>query len=174
LVNAVQNDDNVTVCILNNYVTAMTGFQPSPSARDVLQDSGTGEHQFVPAGVPIEQVVSGLGVKDVYSVDPYAIESTHQKLKQAKAGSGVNVVICNSPCRVFERRLGTHQKQPPYVVDQELCDGCSLCVRLLGCPGIIVESDRYSIDQDLCDGCGLCAYVCNKEAINQVGENVQS
>jgi indolepyruvate ferredoxin oxidoreductase alpha subunit len=118
--------------------------------------------------------VSGLGVKEVYSVDPFAVESTRRQLKQAKAGSGVNVVICNSPCRVFERRLGTDQKESPYFVDQDLCDGCSLCVRLLGCPGIIVEGDMYYIDQDLCDGCGLCACVCNKEAISQVGEHVRS
>jgi len=174
LINAVQNDDNVTVCILNNYVTAMTGFQPSPSARGILQEAGKGEHSTVPVGVPLEQVVSGLGVKEVYSVDPFAVESTRQQLKQAKAGSGINVVICNSPCRVFERRLGTCKEESPYLVDQDLCDGCSLCVQMLGCPGIVVEGDRYYIDQDLCDGCGLCASVCNKDAISQVGENVRS
>jgi indolepyruvate ferredoxin oxidoreductase alpha subunit len=174
LTNAVQNNDDVTVCILNNYVTAMTGFQPSPTSPGALQEADTPDHHSARQGQTVEEIVRGIGVKEVYSVDPYEVESTRDLLKQAKAGTGVNVVICNSPCRVFQRRLDHHKEQPPYVIDQELCDGCSLCVRLLGCPGIIVEDGRYDIDLNLCDGCGLCANVCNQGAINQVGENVQS
>jgi indolepyruvate ferredoxin oxidoreductase alpha subunit len=174
LVNAVQNNDEVTVCILNNYVTAMTGFQPSPSTAGISRDAEGSDHRTAPEGRALEQIVRGIGVKTVYSVDPYQVESTRKILKQAKAGSGVNVVICNSPCRVHQRRLDHHQAQPPFLIDQQKCDGCSLCVRLLGCPGLIVEDGRYDIDQALCDGCGLCADVCNRDAIDQVGKNVQS
>ena len=157
LMNAVQNNDQVTVCILNNYVTAMTGFQPSPA-------SGPGG-----SGFSLEQIVRGLGVTDVYSLDPFAYETARQQLKQARDGTGVNVVIFNAPCRVNLRRRET-EPHLPLAIDQELCDGCTLCVRLLGCPAIFISDDRYGIDEDLCDGCGLCVRVCSRDAICEVGE----
>jgi indolepyruvate ferredoxin oxidoreductase alpha subunit len=168
LVNAVQADDPVTVCVLNNYVTAMTGFQPSPAVRDVVLDASAQE-----MGSLIEKAVRGLGVEQVYSVDPYDTETTIQVLRKAREAAGVNVVILNSPCRILQNRVTTGRAEPPYLVDQELCDECSLCVRVLGCPGITVTDGKYDIDQELCDGCGICAYVCNKDAISQAGGNVQ-
>ena len=150
LANAVRYDDNVTVFILDNLVTAMTGFQPSFSASDRLS---------------IENTVRGLGVKDVYTVNQFDIEETREALNKAKAGSGLNVVICNAPCEVNRARLGTGAKRPPLTIDQERCNACSLCVRVLGCPAIHVEDERFLIDEDLCNGCGLCAHVCNQDAI---------
>jgi indolepyruvate ferredoxin oxidoreductase alpha subunit len=174
LVNAVKNDDNVTVCILNNYVTAMTGFQPSPVAADSSRESASGKSGLDTSGLDLEQVVRGLGVRNVYSMNPFEIDTSIELLKQAKADQGLNVVISNAPCVVHERRVGVVQEQPPFTIDQELCDDCSLCVRRLGCPGINVTDGRYSIDPNNCNGCGLCAYVCNKDAIIRAGENVSS
>jgi indolepyruvate ferredoxin oxidoreductase alpha subunit len=153
LANAVQNDDPVTVVILNNYVTAMTGFQPSTAVRE---------------GLSLEAAVRGLGVREVFSVDQFDEEAATAALKAARDGQGVNVVICNAPCVVHEVRTGTHEKKAPYEIDQELCNECSLCVRVLGCPAIFVEDGKYWIDPKLCDGCALCARVCNLGAIHQV------
>ncbi len=115
----------------------------------------------------IETSVRGLGVKEVYSVNPFDEEAMLQALKKAKNGTGVNVVICHAPCAVNERRLRKGQRQRPYEIDLELCNACSLCVRLLGCPGILVTDETYVIDQELCVGCGLCARVCNQDAIHE-------
>jgi indolepyruvate ferredoxin oxidoreductase alpha subunit len=56
-------------------------------------------------------------------------------------------------------------KRRPFAISQELCNACSLCVRVLGCPAIVVADGVYTIDQDLCDGCELCARICQHDAI---------
>ncbi len=151
LVNAVQADDAVTVVILNNYVTGMTGFQPSPTTTPHFN---------------IEDAVKGLGVHTVLSANPFEEDLALDVLKQARGGTGVNVVVFNAPCVVNETKLGTRMDRPAYEVDQVLCNECSLCVRLIGCPAIFIEDGRYVIDQELCDGCDLCASVCNRGAIH--------
>ncbi|MFQ5495311.1 MAG: ATP-binding protein [Phycisphaerae bacterium] len=56
-------------------------------------------------------------------------------------------------------------ERPRITITQDRCNACSLCVRMLGCPGILVTDGKYVIDEELCDGCELCAYVCQHEAI---------
>ena len=180
LANLVVNGADVTVVILNNHVTAMTGFQPSFAAPGKTSDEPIAENrqgrspqtggENGQGGLSIFQAVRGLGVTDLYEVDPRDEESTLTALRKAKAGSGVNVVICSSPCVVYEKRLSGGEKRVPLEVIQELCNQCSLCVLVLGCPAIEVTDDRYEIVADLCDGCGLCAYVCNQQAIKRCGE----
>jgi indolepyruvate ferredoxin oxidoreductase alpha subunit len=171
LANAVQANDNITVVILDNYITAMTGFQPSLTTRDQRPEKDMQPDSLTPgdktAQDSIETSVRGLGVKEVYSVNPFDEEAMLQALEKAKNGTGVNVVICHAPCTVNERRLRKGQRQRPYEIDLELCNACSLCVRLLGCPGILVTDETYVIDQELCVGCGLCARVCNQDAIHE-------
>lgn len=169
LVNAVQADDPVTIVILDNYITAMTGFQPSLTTPDQASE---GIRQTAPRTVNtdadcgrIEQAVRGLGVREVYSVDPFDEQATLAALKQAKAGTGLNVVVCHAPCVVDRRRRAKSEGRTPFVIDQELCNACSLCVRVLGCPAITIAEGKYEIDQDLCDGCELCARVCQHDAI---------
>jgi indolepyruvate ferredoxin oxidoreductase alpha subunit len=165
LVNAVQAEDKITVVILDNYITAMTGFQPSPTssvAQPGASAAGEGDHRF-----SIEDAVRGLGVREIYSVDPFDEKATLAVLKQAKRGKGVNVVISHSPCVVHERRV-SRGKRIPLEISQEQCNACSLCVRVLGCPAILTEDGRYWIDADLCDGCELCARVCQQDAIRPV------
>lgn len=179
LANLVISGADVTVVILNNYVTAMTGFQPSVAAPGKFGEKLAVEHPDRGSrraganggkdGLSISQAVKGLGVADCFEVDPNDHESTLAALRKAKAGSGVNVIICSSPCVVYERRLSRAENRAPLEVDQELCNQCSLCVRVLGCPAIEVIDDLYEIDADLCDGCGLCAYVCNQQAIKRCG-----
>jgi indolepyruvate ferredoxin oxidoreductase alpha subunit len=168
LLNAMQSDDNITVVILDNYVTAMTGFQPSLTSQD---PDPAGEHH---AGArkarrfSIEKTVRGLGVSDVYTVDPFDEQPTLAAFKKAKQGVGVNVVICQAPCIVNERRKHRATRRAPFEVNQDLCNACSLCVRMLGCPAILIVDGDYVIDQDLCDGCEVCAELCNRDAIQQV------
>jgi len=153
LVNAVQAEDEITVVILDNYITAMTGFQPSPATRD---------------GAAIEQAARGLGVRDVFSANPFDEEAALTALRQAQRGTGVNVVVFHAPCVVNERRVTKGRSRTPFAINQELCNACSLCVRVLGCPGILVVDGTYTVDRDLCDGCGLCARVCQQQAIQPV------
>ena len=165
LANALQAKDNITVIILDNYVTAMTGFQPSLTTDTDPQREPAGAHADPPPPFSIEDAVRGLGVTHVEAVNPFDEKQTLEAFKKAKDGTGVNVVICQAPCAVNERRLHRSEKKTPFEVDQELCNACSLCVRMLGCPAILIIDGEYVIDRDLCDGCALCADVCNHDAI---------
>jgi len=172
LANAVQADDDITVIILDNYITAMTGFQPSyategRSGEDNLKAAATTPEEEASRS-PIERAVRGVGVSEVYSVDPFDEERTLEALKAAKQSTGVNVVVCHHACAVSARRMGRDQRRPPLTIDPDQCTCCSLCVRVLGCPGILVTDEQYSIDAELCTGCGLCAYVCAHDAIHQL------
>jgi indolepyruvate ferredoxin oxidoreductase alpha subunit len=168
LANALQANDDITVVILDNYVTAMTGFQPSLSTAESGCTSGPDDKPRNGTRFCIEQAVRGLGIEDVCTVDPFDEQATLDAFKKAKSGSGVNVVVCRSPCVVNERRLHRALDRPALEIDQDKCNACSLCVRLLGCPGIVIIDGEYVIDQDLCDGCDACADLCQHDAIHSV------
>jgi len=173
LVNAVKANDNITVFILNNYVTAMTGFQPSVAMREdgCFTPSNNGENHM---GISIQTAVRGIGVKEIFSIDPFDEGVALEAMKTAKAGNGVNVIICNSPCVVHENRSNPDGIRKPYSIDMEKCNACSLCVRVLGCPAISIDDGNYIIDPLLCDGCDLCAQVCNRDAISERGIHVHA
>jgi indolepyruvate ferredoxin oxidoreductase alpha subunit len=74
---------------------------------------------------------------------------------------------------VNDRRLRKGKRRSPLTIDQVLCDECSLCVRVLGCPAILVTDGQYTIDEELCDGCELCAHLCQRDAIQPVSEETR-
>jgi indolepyruvate ferredoxin oxidoreductase alpha subunit len=170
LLNAFQAGDEVTVIILDNYITAMTGFQPSTTTEGSgsplrpAEQSGDGDAEWF----AIEEAVRGLGVKNVYSADPFDEKAALAALRKAKKGNGVNVVVFHAPCVVFRRRASGGKKRRPFAIDQQLCDACAACVRLLGCPAIVAEDGRFFIDRDMCDGCELCARLCPHDAVQRV------
>jgi indolepyruvate ferredoxin oxidoreductase alpha subunit len=58
----------------------------------------------------------------------------------------------------------------PYVVDQEACYGCDLCLALY-CPAILKGAeDKPRILEWECVACGICAQICPVEAIRPFGE----
>ena len=123
---------------------------------------GQGENAF-----SIEDAARGLGVREIYSVDPFGDEAL-AALRQAKKSAGVNVVIFHAPCAVHRRRMQKGEARKRFTIDKDLCDSCTACIRLLGCPGILVTDGEYVIDGDLCDGCELCVQVCKRDAIQEV------
>lgn len=169
LVNAIQADDDITVVILDNYITAMTGFQPSPTSMTNGSPQCPGVRSSEALGddrrTSIVDAVRGLGARNVYPVDPFDEEATLTALKLAKGGQGVNVIVFQSPCAVNEARINRDSTRVPFQIVQKHCNSCTLCVRVLGCPAILIEEDKYVIDADLCDGCELCAFICQHDAI---------
>ena len=55
----------------------------------------------------------------------------------------------------------------PFYVDQDLCTECTMCVRVLGCPSILLTDGEYTIEEETCDGCDICAFVCKPGAIKR-------
>lgn len=159
LLNAVYNKSDITVLILDNRTTAMTGHQPNPGVGFTATGDPTVE-------IDLEQLCRGLGVKFVETVDPYDMTATEAALQRAKEYEGVSVVIPRRACVIHARRLGVRFTR--YTVDPELCKGCRKCLAF-GCPAIEfdVESNKAVINAT-CSGCGLCAAICPFGAIAEV------
>jgi indolepyruvate ferredoxin oxidoreductase alpha subunit len=159
LMNAVYNGANMTVVILDNRITAMTGHQPNPNTG--ITASGV----EIPA-VSLDAVCRACGVTFVESVDPYDITGTVNVLQEAKKHKGVRVVIARQMCVISARRAGV--KRGRYMVDTEACTGCGTCVRF-GCPAIEFSDEKAHIN-DLCSGCSVCAQLCPVGAIGREGK----
>jgi indolepyruvate ferredoxin oxidoreductase alpha subunit len=154
LLDAVYNQATVTVVILDNRATAMTGGQQHPATGYNLKG------EPAPA-VDLEQLVRALGVKNVRLVDPYNLEETAKTLKQSMAEAGPSVVITTRPCMLFPKRL---TGQAYYITEE--CNGCSACLKI-GCPALSGAGtftakglEKVKIDETTCTGCKLCVQVC--------------
>lgn len=151
-VNAVYNQADMTLVVLDNSTTAMTGHQPHP---------GTGRTMMgqVVDKVDITAVLKGVGVKTVETVDPLDLKAAVDCVKRVSAEPGVKAIIFKSPCAVLIKA------GRPAVIDNEKCRNCKRCINLLGCPGIVMREGRPAIENSLCTGCGLCSQVCPFDAI---------
>lgn len=160
LMDAVYNNSNVTVMILDNRATAMTGGQQHPATGLTLMGEPAGK-------IDIPQLCKALGVKRIIEVDAYDYDNVLNTVKEELKANEPSVIITTRPCVLMPKRI----MNEPYVVDLELCNGCSACFRI-SCPAIAAseETNKYGkpkamIDQSLCTGCTLCAQICQPEAI---------
>ena len=156
LLNAAYNKARITVTILDNSTTAMTGHQPHPGTGV----TATGEPT---AQVSLEELARALGAGLVETVDPYDLEGTMEGFQRAKDFPGLSVVIARQPCVIKARRSGTRPRA--FKVSDE-CQGCRICVEY-GCPAIEFEGKMAKIN-NLCTGCGTCAQICPSSAILEV------
>jgi len=160
LVNAVYNNSQIVVAVLDNQTTAMTGHQPHPGTG--LTGMGSPVEKVL-----VEEVAEGCGVKYVKVVDPYKTRETSTVLKEAlRQQHGPSVVVFRSPCTLMDlrekRRRGI--KTTPAKITEK-CTNCMACIKLLACPAIDVEEGKAVINEALCTGCGLCISVCPYGAI---------
>ena len=156
LLNAVYNKARITIAILDNSTTAMTGHQPHPGTGLTVTGDET-------KAVSLEAVAHALGADFVETVDPLDLEITIEAFKKARDHEGLSVVIAKQPCMTNARRAGVRRK--PFVVTDE-CTGCRQCVEF-GCPAIEFDGERARINA-LCSGCGVCAQICPSNAIEEV------
>lgn len=151
VVNAVYNDANMVLCVLDNSTTAMTGHQPHP---------GTGRNmmgQFVDK-VSIEKVLEGIGVKKIVTVNPLDLSASVSAVRECAELLGVKAIIFKSPCIAITKPQGKMR-----ISDK--CVKCRKCINEIGCPAIITTDDKIQIDESLCTGCGLCSQICPVGAI---------
>ncbi|MBP5607367.1 MAG: indolepyruvate ferredoxin oxidoreductase subunit alpha [Lachnospiraceae bacterium] len=151
VVNAVYNEADITVCILDNSTTAMTGHQPHP---------GTGKNMMghVTQKISIPKILEGIGLTKVVTVDPLDLKASMAAVRECAELDGVKAIIFKSPCIAIERsskkcRVG------------DACINCKKCIRETGCPALSLSEGRVEIDASLCTGCALCAQVCPVSAI---------
>lgn len=153
VVNAIYNQAEMTLIVLDNSTTAMTGHQPHP---------GTGRTMMgqIVDKVDIAKVLEGIGVTAVETVNPLDLTAAVDCVKRVSALPGVKAIIFKSPCIALEKHNTNKMR-----IDAEKCISCKRCIRELGCPALFISDGQVKIDESLCSGCGLCSQVCPVQAI---------
>jgi len=164
LFNAIHNQSDITMVVLDNSGTAMTGFQTHPG----LTTDAMG--QEVPA-ISIDAVCRSIGATVKIS-DPFDIEATQNALFELLDEAGVKVLILRQICSLSPEKKA--KKMYEVAVDEAICIGedcgCNrLCTRIFRCPGLVwnKEKEKAEINNVICNGCGVCASICPSGAIKK-------
>jgi indolepyruvate ferredoxin oxidoreductase alpha subunit len=156
LANAVHQGHDFLLVILDNGTTAMTGSQPHPGVT------------LTPPGYPgkpidIAGVVRGLGVENLWQINPFHYKEALAATKEALQASGVRVLISQAPCHLYESRITGKKRQARFQVTGE-CGECRDCLDYFGCPAMYlkpgVKGTQMLIDADVCTGCAFCVQWC--------------
>lgn len=165
LLNAVYNGHPYILVVLDNRVTAMTGFQPDPSTGITAR----GEKAPV---IDISELAKAIGAVTFVADPVLAWRKAKEEFKRALAEyrrGKVVVFIFRHPCALYERRVrGVVGKGGRYQVNREKCVNCGMCYKQFNCPAIILEEGKPKIREDLCVGCGVCEEICPVGAIQRV------
>ena len=152
IINAVYNETDLIVVILDNLTTAMTGSQPHP---------GTGKTMMhgISQKISIEAMVKAMNVNQIVKANPFNTKEALDAVNSVIDTKGVRVIIFEAPC------IAVDKENTKCVVDTNKCTGCKVCINKLGCPAISYSDKKAVINEALCTGCGICKSVCKCSAI---------
>ncbi len=157
LIDAVYNGSNLTLIILDNSATGMTGGQPHPAAGK----NARGEEA---PKLDLTAVCKAAGVQHVQVVDTWDRREVVRSIRKALGVKGPAVVIAQGPCQQLPEMK--RRKIIPYTVEEELCTQCEACFKVW-CPAIKRTEDNFPyITPEECTACTVCAQVCPTEAIH--------
>jgi indolepyruvate ferredoxin oxidoreductase alpha subunit len=154
LINASYNRARITLVVLDNRTTAMTGHQPHPGVGRTALGEAVRETDIV-------ELARALGIGFVEVVDPCELDKAIVIAERAMVHDGVAVVVMRRECVAGRPAAGSCR------VAEDRCTDCRLCVEELGCPAISTAGGFVEIT-DRCRGCGLCARVCPAGAVEEV------
>lgn len=163
LINAVYQKVPLTIIILDNGWTAMTGFEENPGTIS-LDESSTKR-------VDIVEICRGCGIEDIKIIDPYQSEKATDAIMKAIEYPGVSVVVSRRECALQTKRRKI--KFPQRKVNIDKCTGCRICLSSLACPAMVfhpkdANSKAYMEITSACFGCGLCEFTCPAGAIEVI------
>lgn len=152
-----KDNENITIVVLDNRTTAMTGGQANASSglyndRDDMK-------------VCIKGLLDSIGFDRVKEINQYDYKATQKLFKEEIEYEGLSIIVVNGPCA-----LRYNIEKPYYYVDPTICISCRACIRT-NCPPLRmikyegIEKLKSSIDKDMCVGCSVCAQVCPVNAI---------
>ena len=152
LINTIFNNHNITLVIMENGTTAMTGHQDHAGTK-----------------IPIKDLLKGFGIEPVFSCDTYKQSELTDMVKTAMQIKGFSVVIAHHPCMLKFTRLQRKKSgfvQQHITINQETCTKIHNCVERFGCPTFIRNPNgRVDINLDLCIGDGSCRPSCPEQAV---------
>ncbi|MEM7428037.1 MAG: indolepyruvate ferredoxin oxidoreductase subunit alpha [Pseudomonadota bacterium] len=176
--NAVFNESDEVVVVVDNYYSAATGGQDILSSRASNPSKST-KH-------PITEAVKGVGVDWVRQVDrTYDVGRMQSVLHEALTTKqkGPKVIVASSECMLNRQRRerplvakaigdGERVVKPRFGVDEDVCTGDHACMRLSGCPSLTVKKlddplrdDPVAYIDETCVGCGNCGEVADAAAL---------
>ena len=159
LIDVAYNRGPVTVVILDNSITGMTGHQQNPA-------TGFDLHGKPAPQVRIEDLVRACGINKIWIVDAYDMKACETALREAIESREPAVVIARRPCVLI---LRGHVREPLEIVE-EACKLCRSCLKI-GCPAMELRDGKVKIDAKVCTGCGVCMQICKFGAIRKAGVN---
>lgn len=163
-------EENLTILVLDNRTTAMTGGQKTVTTNEYLQEDLKTEPRNY---ISVQSIVKAMGIQDVEVVDQFQVKEFHRKLRDALKRPNLSVIITTRPCALNFKIVN-----PPYWVDPKICIACRNCVNT-NCPPINMQ--RYPgigplkshINADMCVGCSVCSQVCPVNAIKPLSQKTR-
>lgn len=155
-------EENITMIVLDNATTAMTGGQPTGESYH-MDNMGQ--------DMSVEDIIRTMGYDDIQRVDQFNYKEAKKAIVDATKRKGVSVIITTRPCA-----LRYKIKETPFEVDPSICIGCKTCIKT-NCPPLRMkkyegfDKEKSSIDPNQCVGCGICAQVCPVGAIKRKKES---
>ncbi len=155
------NRGNLTILVLDNRITGMTGHQVNPGTGRTLMGEETFEAR-------IEKFAKAAGIQRIRVFDPYSMKEVKEALESELACGEASLLVSRRPCVL----LIDTSKNPVYTIDPEPCKSCGICLKI-GCPAIYREKEekigekgwKAAITESLCTGCSVCAQLCPFDAI---------
>ncbi len=147
LIDAYLSGTNLTVIVLDNSITAMTGGQPNPSSGFSINGNPT-------ARINIAKIARAIGIKHVFEVDQFKYSETKKIIEREINHNGLSVIVTKRPCALMPKKI----KSSPLAINDK-CINCKRCLRI-GCSAIKQGETRPRIDTSMCTGCGVCKEVC--------------
>lgn len=165
MLEAVYNNSNVLLTVLDNRITGMTGHQENPGSGYTLN----GEEANIS---DIARIAGALGVKHIRTINPLHLKEVEEALEWGMGFSEPAVLITRWPCAL--KKLTSADKEEfgdgkaVNRVDPGRCIGCRACIKT-GCPALIYHTDtkKVEIDRSQCTACDICSQVCPKHAIER-------
>lgn len=152
VVNGVYNQADMTLIVLDNSTTAMTGHQPHPGTGVTMMGDVVNK-------ISIEKILEAAGVVKIAKADPLNLEEAIEAVKSVVDLKGVKAVIFKSPCAAIVK------PSKPMFINEDKCINCMECISEIGCPAIVLKDGNAFIESSQCFGCGLCAHICPTKAI---------
>ena len=169
--NAVENEHDGVIVVVDNGYSAATGGQWIPSSRADMED-----RQY---RVSIVDALRGAGVRWIRQVHTYRIQESLHALREAMTTKekGPKLIVAEGECQLNRQRRIRPQvrerlrQRKRYVrerfgVDEDTCTGDHSCIRLSGCPSLTIKDNPDPLRQDpvatvvnSCVGCGVCGEV---------------